>query len=87
MVYRVFVEKKAPFRTEAAAMAKELRTIYRMDGVKRVRVVNRYDAEGLSEDVFERAVSGVFSEPQVDEVSSRLDPANADLACARPGCI
>ena len=51
-------------------MAKELRTIYRMDGVKRVRVVNRYDAEGLSEDVFERAVSGVFSEPQVDEVSS-----------------
>ena len=82
MVYRVFVEKKAPFRTEAAAMAKELRTIYRMDGVKRVRVVNRYDAEGLSEDVFERAVSGVFSEPQVDEVSSCLNPESAGLVFA-----
>ena len=82
MVYRVYVEKKAPFRSEAAAMAKELRSIYRMEGVRRVRVVNRYDVEGLSEELFRRAIDCVFAEPQVDDASERLDAEGASLVFA-----
>ena len=41
MVYRVYVEKKPPFAAEARAMAEELRTLYGISGVERVRVVNR----------------------------------------------
>ncbi|MBW3091535.1 phosphoribosylformylglycinamidine synthase [Bifidobacterium sp. 82T10] len=72
MVFRVYVEKKPGFDVEAQQLAGELRTILGMTGLQSVRIVNRYDVEGISEELFAQATPTVFSEPQVDNVSNDL---------------
>ncbi len=68
MVRRIYVEKKEGLRLEAAGLLNELRTVLGITSLENLRLVKRYDVEGLEEDVFERAVQTVFSEPQVDDV-------------------
>ena len=82
MVYRVFVEKKPPFAAEARAMAEELRTLYGVSGIERVRIINRYDAEDIRPELFEAAKRGVFAEPQLDDVSGAIDTSGAALVFA-----
>ncbi|MET0017375.1 phosphoribosylformylglycinamidine synthase [Oscillibacter sp.] len=72
MVQRVYVEKKEPLRQSAAALLNELRTVLGVSALTGLRLVNRYDAEGLSPEDFRQAVSAVFSEPQVDDVYAAL---------------
>ena len=67
MVRRIYVEKKPTLRLEAAGILNELRTILGISNLTDLRLINRYDVEGLEEDVFDRAVQTVFSEPQVDD--------------------
>ena len=69
MVFRVYVEKKPGFDVEAQQLCAELRTILGVDALTGVRVVNRYDVEGIGEELFAQAVPTVFSEPQVDDVA------------------
>ena len=66
MVSRVYVEKKPGFDGEARALAAELRDIVGISGLTGVRLVNRYDVEGASEELFAACVPTVFSEPQSD---------------------
>ncbi len=66
MVRRVYVEKKSALRLEARGLLAELQTILGVAALTGLRLVNRYDVEGLSEEVFQQAKSIVFSEPQVD---------------------
>jgi len=73
MVYRIYVEKKNGFEVEAKSFASELKTFLEIKGVEKVRVINRYDIEGVSQELFEKAVNTVFSEPQVDNASATLD--------------
>ncbi len=68
MVRRIYVEKKEGLRLEAAGLLNELRTVLGITSLEGLRLVKRYDVEGLEEDVFERAVQTVFSEPQVDDI-------------------
>ena len=72
MVQRVYVEKKEPLRQEAAALLSELQSVLGVSSLTGLRLVNRYDAEGLTTEDFQRAVSAVFSEPQVDDVYTGL---------------
>ena len=82
MVSRIYVEKKPGFDVEAQQLSHELRTILGLDRLEGVRVVNRYDVEGASEELFRSCVPIVFSEPQVDTVTDEL-PADPDAAgCA-----
>ena len=69
MVYRVYVEKKNGQTHEADSLLREIRDFLQIDGLTSVRVLNRYDAENLEENLFAYAVNTVFSEPQVDDVS------------------
>ncbi len=64
-VYRIYVEKKPEFAVEAKSLAANLRSALGFDELE-ARVINRYDAEGLSEEDFKAAVPVVFSEPAVD---------------------
>ena len=68
MVYRVYVEKKAGLDNEARALLSEIKTFLGISSVEKVRIINRYDAENISEELFKYAVSTVFSEPQLDDV-------------------
>ena len=66
MVSRVYVEKKAGFDVEAKALLKELREIVGIEGLQSLRLINRYDVEGIGTKLFEACVPTVFSEPQTD---------------------
>lgn len=80
MVFRVYVEKKPGFDVEAQQLAGELRTILGITALQSVRIVNRYDVEGISQELFNKATPTVFSEPQVDNVSNDLpDFGNATV--------
>ena len=74
MVRRVYAEKKPALRLEAQGLLTELRTILGVSSLTGLRLVNRYDVENLSEEVFQRAKSIVFSEPQVDLIYEESFP-------------
>jgi len=69
MVYRVYVEKKSSLAHEAASLAGEIKNLLQIKGVTGVRVLNRYDVENIDKELFDYAVSTVFSEPQLDVVT------------------
>ena len=72
MVSRIYVEKKPGFDVEAAQLLSELRDILGVGGLKSLRLVNRYDVEGIDEGLFRSCVPTVFSEPQVDVATDEL---------------
>ena len=77
MVYRVYTEKKPPLANEARALLRDVRSFLGITALERVRVLNRYDAENISEELFAYAVRTVFSEPQLDETSDNPDLSGA----------
>ena len=77
MVFRVYVEKRPELANEAAALVKEAREFLGIPGLTKVRLFNRYDAQDLDADLFDRAVRTVFSEPQVDVTYPTLEAAFA----------
>jgi len=68
MVRRVFVEKKKGFDLEAHRMYRDLKENLRIAGLSGVRLINRYDVEGISDEEYESAKRTIFSEPPVEEV-------------------
>ncbi len=72
MVYRVFVEKKPGLDNEAAALRNDAVSFLGIQSLEKVRLLNRYDVENIDPALFETAVRTVFSEPQLDVVTSEL---------------
>ena len=81
MLSRVYVEKKPEFRVEAEQLRRELIDIPAVRRLHKVRVLNRYDVEGLSEEAFEQVLPIVFSEPQVDDVTFDLPQPKDGKGC------
>ena len=77
MVYRVYVEKKTGLEHEAEALRYEIRHLLQIKSLERVRVLNRYDVEHISRELFEASIDKVFSEPQLDKVSENFDAEGA----------
>lgn len=71
-VFRIYVEKKPEFAVEAKNLLADVKTALRLDKLRNIRILNRYDAEGLSEADFKLAIGNVFSEPAVDTTSAKL---------------
>ena len=67
-VRRVLVEKRAGFDLEAQSLKKDLIESLHIDTIENIRVLNRYDVEDLSEEVFENAAKTIFSETNLDVV-------------------
>jgi len=85
MVYRVFSEKKPGLSPEASALLSDCRSFLGITGLTDIRVLNRYDAEGLEEALFDYARTTVFSEPQLDTVSETVDfPGAAAVFAVEP---
>ncbi len=72
MVYRIYVEKKKGFDHEAASITKEARELLELSDVESIRVINRYDVEGIDKSLFDYAVGTVFSEPQMDNATEDI---------------
>ncbi len=77
MVYRVFVEKKPELAYEAKSLLNDARSLLGISELENVRIINRYDAENIAEELFNYAKGTVFSEPQLDMVSDAVDTADA----------
>lgn len=67
-VRRIFVEKKKGFDVEAGSLYRDLKYNLGIGGLNSVRIINRYDIEGISDEEFESSKRTIFSEPPVDEV-------------------
>ena len=65
-VKRIYVEKKEPYAVEAKQLLWEIRHILQIKTVTGLRLMNRYDVEGVSQELYEKCLPIVFSEPQVD---------------------
>ena len=72
-VRRIYVEKKPGLDQEAEALRREAVEFLGLKGLKKVRLLNRYDTEGLSEALFAAAAGTVFSEPPVDDTYAEPD--------------
>ena len=71
---RIYVEKRPEHAVEAGAVLSDLRSVQGIANLKSVRILNRYDVEGLTEEEFGRAVRSVLSEPQLDVTYEHLPP-------------
>ena len=73
MVYRIFVEKKDGFNNEAKSLYSDITEFLGIKRLNKLRIFNRYDAENISEKIFDYTIKTVFSEPQLDNVYKELN--------------
>ena len=72
MVSRIYVEKKPGFDGEAKSLERELRTLLGIESLTGLRLINRYDVEGITPELFASCVPTVFSEPQTDVATEEM---------------
>ena len=77
MVNRIYVEKQPRFAKEAESALADIRGVLGILGVTGLRVLNRYDVEGVSSALFSACRYTVFAEPQTDATYDAL-PTGAD---------
>ena len=65
-VRRIYVEKKPGFDVEAKGVLEDLRENLSMTKLTDVRIINRYDVEGITDEEYQSARGLIFSEPPVD---------------------
>ena len=82
MVYRIFVEKKLGLRHEADHLKEDIVSFLQISGLKDLRLINRYDVENITEELFGASVSTVFSEPQLDETADVFEDSSATAVFA-----
>ena len=67
-VKRIYVEKKEDYAVAAKELKQEVKEYLGIKDLEQVRVLIRYDVEGIQEETYKKALATVFSEPPVDYV-------------------
>ena len=80
MVYRIYVEKKPGFDGEAQGLLHELVDLVGIKNLTGLRLLNRYDVEGIDSTLFQQAIPTVFCEPPVDVTYDTLPEAKTVFA-------
>ena len=80
MVYRIYVEKKPGFDGEAQGLLHELVDLVGIKNLTGLRLLNRYDVEGIDSALFQQAIPTVFCEPPVDVTYDTLPEAKTVFA-------
>lgn len=75
-IKRIYVEKKDGFNIEAQGLFKDLRDNLGIQGIKKVRVIIRYDVAGITDEIYMRSRSTIFAEPPVDMVYDESLPVH-----------
>ena len=77
-VFRCYTEKRPGFQVEAGNLKRDLIEQLGVTNLTDLRLLNRYDAQGLSPEIYQRARETVFSEPMVDECYDEVLPDLGD---------
>ena len=67
-IYRLYVEKNTNYNVEGEKLLKDIRVNLGISTVQGLRLVNRYDILGISEEQYLKSRNTIFSEPTVDKV-------------------
>ncbi|MBK1855821.1 phosphoribosylformylglycinamidine synthase [Verrucomicrobiaceae bacterium 5K15] len=81
-MHRVFVEKQPEFNAPARELLHDLRENLSLDHLENVRVIQRYDVDGLSDDEFEKTTQLILSEPQIAAASDEISVASDETSFA-----
>lgn len=81
MVYRIYVERRAECAQEAQAQLADIRDVLSIRALTDLRILNRYDVEGVDGALFSACRHTVFAEPQTDVALDSL-PEGGDAAFA-----
>ncbi|MEG1528324.1 MAG: phosphoribosylformylglycinamidine synthase [Clostridia bacterium] len=81
MVYRIFVEKQPEFRQNANLLKTQICSLLGQE-LTDLRIVNRYDIEGISQETLSQVAYTVFAEPQTDILSYDLNLSQASYVLA-----
>ena len=68
VIRRIFVEKKSEFAADAGHLLHDLKNILGITSLEQVRILVRYDVEGLSDADYRAALWTVFGEPPLDVI-------------------
>jgi len=79
---RIFVEKKPGFDVEARHFLHDLRESLALPALEGLRVIQRYDIDGLSNAEFDEATRLILSEAQMDTASPTLTVGENETAFA-----
>lgn len=66
IVKRLFVEKKQPYDVEAQGLLLDLIETLGIKALESIKIINRYDIEGISDTEYMMARNTIFSEPPLD---------------------
>ena len=86
-VRRIYVEKKPGFDIQAKKMLREFKENLSIRGIERVRVVNRYDIEGISDDDYEKAKTLIFPSLLLIMFMKKTCRIRKVIACLRLNCF
>ncbi len=64
----LFVEKKPEFRVESKKILNNFKLSLNMKNIKGVRILNKYNISGISDEEYNLAKYTIFSEKTVDEL-------------------
>lgn len=77
-VKRIYVEKKSGFDIEGVHLLNEFISLLNITKLKKVRVLNRYDLDGIDIDDYNQSKTLIFSEPPVDHIYEENFPISQD---------
>ncbi len=65
-VRRIYVEKKSDFAVSAKELLDDIRQNLEIKNLSTLRIINRYDISGITDNEYNSAKNTIFSEPTVD---------------------
>lgn len=69
-VHRIYVYKKKEYAVEAFELLENLQKQLKIKNLTDIKIVNRYDVQGVNDDALELGISIILSEPMVDNVTT-----------------
>lgn len=78
-IFTVFVEKKPNFNLESKGLLKEFKQLLGIENLKEIRVINRYDIDGINEEEYNEIKTNILSETNTDNVYD----GNLEIQCKR----
>lgn len=81
MVHRIYTERKDPKSPEVLSLLSEIKTLKGFEGLRNIRILNRYDVQGLTDSQLQECRDSIFAEPFTDNILTSI-PNDADYVLA-----